>query len=95
LGGAGLAGAALLGTAGGRVLAQKKSSLKAEFEIAARKYKVPVELLLAMGYYNTLLETPPPSTSTYRKGDLAGRGDYGIMQLTKNRLGTLFARRRS
>jgi N-acetyl-anhydromuramyl-L-alanine amidase AmpD len=84
LGGAGLAGATLLGTAGGRVLAQTRSSLKAEFETAARKYKVPIELLLAMGYYNTLWEMPPPSASTYRKGDLAGRGDYGIMQLTRN-----------
>jgi hypothetical protein len=84
LGGAGLAGATLLGTAGGRVLAQTGSSLKAQFETAARKYEVPVELLLAMGYYNTLWETPPPSASAYRKGDLGGRGDYGIMQLTRN-----------
>ena len=84
LGGAGLAGAALLGTAGGRVLAQTDSSLKEQFETAARKYKVPVELLLAMGYYNTLWEMPPPSASAYRKGDLEGRGDYGIMQLTQN-----------
>src|ERR687896_1674984 len=84
LGGAGLAGATLLGSAGGRVLAQTDSSLKAQFETAARKYKVPVELLLAMGYYNTLWEMPPPSASAYRKGDLAGRGDYGMMQLTQN-----------
>src|SRR5918993_698315 len=84
LGGAGLAGATLLGTVGGRVLAQSKSSLKAEFETAARKYKVPVELLLAMGHYNTLWEMPPPSASAYRKGDPEGRGDYGIMQLTQN-----------
>ena len=84
LGGAGLAGATLLGTVGGGVLAQTDSSLKAQFEKAARKYKVPVELLLAMGYYNTLWEMPPPSTSAYRKGDPEGRGDYGIMQLTQN-----------
>jgi hypothetical protein len=84
LGGGGRAGATLLGTAGGRVLAQSKSSLEAEFEIAAIRYKVPVELLLAMGYYNTLWEMPPPSTSAYRKGDPNGRGDYGIMQLTRN-----------
>ena len=84
LGGAGLAGATLLGTAGGRVLAQAESSLKAEFETAARKYQVPVELLLAMGYYNTLWEMPPPSASAYRKGATEGRGDYGIMQLTEN-----------
>src|ERR687898_2041803 len=84
LGGAGIAGPTLLGTAGGRVLAQSKSSLEAQFETAARKYKVPVELLLAMGYYNTLWEMPPPSASAYRKGDPEGRGDYGIMQLTQN-----------
>ncbi len=84
LGGAGLAGATLLGTVGGRVLAQTESSLEAEFESAARKYKVPVALLLAMGYYNTLWEMPPPSASAYRKGDPEGRGDYGIMQLTRN-----------
>jgi N-acetylmuramoyl-L-alanine amidase len=84
LGGAGLAGATLLGTAGGRVLAQTESPLEAQFETAARKYKVPVELLLAMGYYNTLWEMPPPSASAYRKGDPKGRGDYGIMQLTQN-----------
>jgi hypothetical protein len=84
LGGAGLAGAALLGMAGGRVLARTASSLKDQFETAAREYKVPVELLLAMGYYNTLWEMPPPSASAYRKGDPEGRGDYGIMQLTQN-----------
>ena len=84
LGGAGLAGATLLGTAGRRVLAQTHSSLEAQFENAARKYEVPVELLLAMGYYNTLWEMPPQSASAYRKGDPAGRGDYGIMQLTQN-----------
>jgi N-acetylmuramoyl-L-alanine amidase len=84
LGGAGLAGATLLGTAGGGVLARTESSLEAQFETAARKYKVPVELLLAMGYYNTLWEMPPPSASAYRKGDTEGRGDYGIMQLTQN-----------
>jgi len=84
LGGAGLAGAALLGTAGGRVLAQTDSSPKVQFESAAREHEVPVELLLAMGYYNTLWEMPPPSTSAYRKGDPEGRGDYGIMQLTQN-----------
>jgi hypothetical protein len=84
LGGGGLAGATLLGTAGGRVLARTESPLEAEFKTAAREYKVPVALLLAMGYYNTLWEMPPPSTSAYRKGDPNGRGDYGIMQLTQN-----------
>jgi N-acetylmuramoyl-L-alanine amidase len=84
LGVAGFAGATLLGTAGGRVLARTESSLKTQFATAAGKHGVPVELLLAMGYYNTLWEMPPPSASAYRKGDPHGRGDYGIMQLTRN-----------
>jgi hypothetical protein len=83
-GGAGLAGAVLLGTTGGAVLAQSGSSLRAEFETAAQEYSVPVELLLAMGYVNTLWEMPPPDASPYENGDLHGRGAYGIMQLTQN-----------
>ena len=84
LGGTGFAGAVLLGTAGGRVLARTKSSLKAEFESAADEYGVPVELLMAMGYVNTLWEMPPPEASDYQEGDLEGRGAYGIMQLVQN-----------
>ena len=84
LGVAEFAGATLLGTAGSRVLARTETSLKTRFATAARKHGVPVELLLAMGYYNTLWEMPPPSASAYRKGDPHGRGDYGIMQLTQN-----------
>src|SRR5918999_5943342 len=81
-----LAGAVLLGTAsaaGGRVLAQTEPSLKAEFEAAATEYKVPKELLLAMGYVNTLWEMPPPEASDYVPGDIHGRGTYGIMQLVQ------------
>ena len=84
LGGAGLAGVVLLGTAGGRVLGQAGSSLKEEFESAATEYGVPQELLLAMGYVNTLWEMPPPDASDYVEGDLHGRGAYGIMQLLRN-----------
>ena len=84
LGGAGLAGAVLLGTAGSRVLAQSSSSLMAEFESAATEYGVPEELLLAMGYVNTEWEMPPPEASAYREGDIHGRGAYGIMQLMQN-----------
>ncbi|HET7271368.1 MAG TPA: N-acetylmuramoyl-L-alanine amidase [Rubrobacter sp.] len=84
LGGAGLAGAVLLGGAyGGRALAET-GSLRAEFESAAQTYRVPVELLLAMGYVNTLWEMPPPSASDYEPGDLTGRGAYGILQLMQN-----------
>jgi hypothetical protein len=84
LGGAGLAGVVLLGTTGGRVLGQAGSSLEAEFESAATEYGVPRELLLAMGYVNTLWEMPPPDASDYEEGDLHGRGAYGIMQLLRN-----------
>jgi hypothetical protein len=87
LGGAGLAGAVLLGTAsvtGSRVLAREASSLMAEFEFAATEYGVPQELLLAMGYVNTMWEMPPPEVSAYREGDIHGRGTYGIMQLVQN-----------
>jgi len=84
LGGAGLAGAVLLGTAGGRVLARRGPSLEIEVKAAAAEYRVPVELLLAMGYVNTLWEMPPPEASAYEPGDLHGRGAYGIMQLVQN-----------
>jgi hypothetical protein len=81
--GAGLAGAVVLGTAGGRVLAQTRTSLKSEFAFAAARYGVPKELLLAMGYVNTLWEMPPPTASDYVPGDLHGRGTFGIMQLVQ------------
>ena len=84
LGSAGLAGAVLLGTVGGRALAQSRPSLDEEFRSAATEYGVPWELLLAMGYTNTLWEMPPPSASDYEPGDLHGRGAYGIMQLYQN-----------
>jgi len=84
LSGGGLAGAVLLGSASGRVLAQTRTTLKSEFRSAAAKYKVPIELLMAMGYVNTLWEMPPPKASDYVPGDIHGRGAYGIMQLVQN-----------
>lgn len=84
LGGTSLAGAVLLGTAGGRVWAQSGPLLDEEFGAAAEEYGVPKDLLLAMGYENTLWEMPPPSASPYEEGDLHGRGTYGIMQLEQN-----------
>src|SRR5215216_2971765 len=85
LGGAGLVGAVLLGSAGTTGgLAQTGSSLKAELESAATEYGVLQELLMAMGYVNTLWEMPPPEVSAYREGDIHGRGAYGIMQLMQN-----------
>ena len=84
LGGAGLAGAAFLGTAGGTALARTGPSLGEEFRSAATEYDVPRELLLAMGHANTLWEMPLPNASDYEPGDLHGRGAYGIMQLYQN-----------
>jgi hypothetical protein len=81
LGGAGMAGAILLGSASGRVLAQARTPLKSEFQSVSAKYRVPEELLMALGYVNTLWEMPPPEASDYVSGDLHGRGTYGIMQL--------------
>lgn len=82
-GGTGLAGAVLLGGPAGAVFA-RPGSLRREFEEAAMRYGVPVGLLLAMGYVNTLWEMPPPSASDYEPGELSGRGAYGIMQLVQN-----------
>jgi hypothetical protein len=84
LSGSGLVGAVLLGSASGQVLAQTRTTLKSEFQSAAARYKVPEELLMAMGYVNTLWEMPPPDTSDYVPGDIHGRGAYGIMQLVQN-----------
>lgn len=86
IGGAGLTGVALLGVVGPTgVLAQERgSSIKAEFKEAAREYKVPMPLLMAMGYVNTGLEMPPPDASDYERKSLSGKGLYGIMALVKN-----------
>lgn len=86
IGGAGIAGAAMLGTlgSGGSALAEVKTPLKAEIKAAAARYEVPKELLLAMSHVNTLWEMPPPGVSDYEPGDLHGRGEYGIMQLAQN-----------
>ena len=86
LSGVGLAGVVLLATAGvGAAPAQQPGSvLEAEFEEAAREHGVPKELLLAMGYVNTLWEMPPPETNVYEPGDLHGWGSYGIMALVQN-----------
>jgi len=80
--------AAIFGVAGSERLFARVdpaySSLVKEFEEAADKYDVPVNLLLAMGYVNTRWEMPPPGASAHRPGDPQGRGAYGIMQLVRN-----------
>ncbi|MEW6635340.1 MAG: peptidoglycan recognition family protein [Actinomycetota bacterium] len=83
LGGAGLSGV-LLGACGLREAEARSGRLKAEFRRAAREHGVPAELLLAMGYVNTLWEMPPPTASDYEPGTTEGRGDYGIMALAQN-----------
>lgn len=84
LGGVSLVGAVMLGAAVGRAPAQTDDSLEEEFRSAADEYGVPTELLLAMGYVNTLWEMPSPETTPYVEDDIHGRGAYGIMQLYKN-----------
>jgi hypothetical protein len=84
VGGAGLASAVLLAGAGSNVLARTAPSLKAQFESAAAECNVPMRLLLAMGYVNTLWEMPPPTASDYEEGEIEGRGAYGTMQLIQN-----------
>ncbi len=84
LGSVGLAGAVLLGTTGGRVLAQSGSSLDEEFRSASDEYGVPQELLLAMGYTNTYWEMPPPTATAFEPGNVHGHGTYGVMALYQN-----------
>ncbi len=85
LSGAGITGAFVLGIMGsGEALAQTESPVRGEFEAAAGKSGVPVDLLLAIGYVNTRWEMPPPGASPYRQGDLHGKGTYGLMQLVRN-----------
>ena len=82
--------AVVAGTVGpGTNVEARTSSLDAELETAAKKYEVPKELLLAMGYVNTRWEMPPPEASDYEKakpgeGAPEARGSYGIMQLVQN-----------
>jgi hypothetical protein len=80
--GEGLADAVLLGTAGGRVLAQTGPSLNTQFE-ATTDYDVPKKLPLTIGYANTSWEIPPPSASSYDQDDLHGRRAHGIIQLVQ------------
>jgi hypothetical protein len=81
--GAGVAGVFALSIMGsGGVLAQ--TQLRGEFDAAAEKYSVPVELLLAMGYVNTRWEMPQPAASNFEEEELDGKGLFGIMALVRN-----------
>lgn len=78
LGEAGLAVIALLGTTGSHsVLAQEGFSLEEEFEEAAEKYRVPKELLLAIGYVNTPWEMPLHRQATTRRANSMARAFTG------------------
>ena len=84
LGGAGLAGAALIGVAGSERVFAQGGSLRQEFETAAEEYNVPVEMLIAMGYVNTRWEMPDPNDTAYGEGVGKDKGTYGIMALVQN-----------
>lgn len=85
LGAAGLAGTVLLSDAAlAAATGRMGSSLLGEVQEAARKYGVPVAVLLAMGYVNTRLAMPAPEVTAYRQGDPEGRGIYGLMALVRN-----------
>jgi hypothetical protein len=60
------------------------ATLEAEVREATRRYRVPEELVLAMGYVNTRLEMPAPEAAAYAPGEPHGSGLYGIMALVRN-----------
>ena len=82
----------LVGSGGGASAQEGSGTLDDQLTAAADKYGVPKELLSAMGYTNTHWEMPPPSATDYEKGDLDGRGDFGIMALTRNPSGDTLAK---
>lgn len=84
IGGAGLAGAMLLGTIGAGSAFARTGVLTADFEKAAKKYDVPEDLLLAMGYVNSLWEMPPERLGDYDPGNIHGMGGYGVMHLRQD-----------
>src|SRR5215212_6626984 len=86
LGGAGLAGAALLAAIDpSKALADPDGApLAKEFGVASAEYGVPEELLLAVGYVNTRWEMPSPALGAYEPGNLHGMGGYGIMRLRRD-----------
>ena len=65
-------------------LGAASGSLAAEVRAAAIRYRVPEEMLLAMGYANTRLAMPPPEAAAYEPGNPHGMGLYGIMALVQN-----------
>jgi N-acetyl-anhydromuramyl-L-alanine amidase AmpD len=74
---------AVVGVMGSGAAAQE-SSLDAEFAAASEEYKVPKDLLMAMGYVNTRWEMPPPRASDYEAEEVDARGSYGVMALLQN-----------
>jgi hypothetical protein len=95
LSGAGLAVMALFGTSeADNALAQEGSSLVEEVQEAAEKYRVPKELLLAMGYVNTHWEMPPPQRATTRRASSTARALTGSWPSSGTIRRTLWARPR-
>jgi hypothetical protein len=87
LGAAGMVGTAVVAStrpANADSPTARTANLLPQVQHAAGRHGVPVALLLAMGYLNTRLETPPPGASAYRPGDPEGRGVYGMMALVRN-----------
>ena len=82
LGAGGVGVGALLGV-GGEAWAAG-SGILSEFGAASRRYGVPEELLLAIGYVNSLWEMPPRRFGRYRPGDVHGMGGYGVMGLRQD-----------
>ena len=74
LGGAGMAGAILLGSASGRVLAQAGTPLKSEFQSASAKYRVPKVAAYSDGVRQHPLGMPPPDASDYDARGTTGPG---------------------
>ena len=83
LAGSSLAAVALLGR-GGIALAAEEKTFEPEVSAVSEEFGVPEELLLAMGYVNTLWEMPPPAENDYDPGEHGGFGTYGVMQLAQN-----------
>ncbi|WP_273845651.1 N-acetylmuramoyl-L-alanine amidase [Rubrobacter calidifluminis] len=83
LGAAGIGSLGLLGLTGGEAWAGG-IGLREVFRVAARRYGVPEELLLAMGYVNSMWEMPPRRFGRYRPGDVHGMGGYGVMGLRQD-----------
>ncbi len=74
----------MLGTVGASRARALQGSLISDVKTASEEYGVPAELLLAMGYVNTLWEMPSQRLGDYDPGNIHGMGGYGIMRLRED-----------